>query len=77
MAIQELKLVESRRYLHRGPYRSGDHATHRFELDLEEGGNDETSIPWLKAEEFLEKYRMSRSSFWDLVDLIKDDEVFK
>jgi hypothetical protein len=33
--------------------------------------------PWLNEAEFKDKYRMTRSSFWLIVDLIKDHEVFE
>jgi hypothetical protein len=33
--------------------------------------------PWLNADEFKCKYRMTRSSFWLIVGLIKDHPVFK
>ena len=75
-AVQELETVESKRYLERGPYRSCKTSESRFQDDLDEG-MDESSIPWLKPDEFLEKYRMSRETFWDLVELIKDDPQFQ
>ena len=34
-------------------------------------------MPWLTEEEFLQKYRMTRDSFFKLVDLIKDNKVFR
>ena len=65
--------VLNSRYLFRGPYRNKAHQI--FERDLYE---DETGeqLPWLTDEEFLQKYRMKRSSFWRVVDLIKDHPVF-
>jgi hypothetical protein len=76
LLVDELESIKAKRYICRGPYRSGNNCSNRFEQDLDEG-EDGTSIPWLKHDEFLEKYRMSRDTFWDLVELIKDDEVFQ
>jgi hypothetical protein len=79
----------SRRYLFRkSKYRKGDD---RFKIDLEnndveedpndDGGDDieeeAIQLPWLTDEEFLQKYRMTRSRFDIIVDLIKDNQVFK
>jgi hypothetical protein len=77
LAVDELEIIESQRYLNRGPYRSTDNSRKRFEQDLNEGNEELTSVPWLKADEFLEKFRMSRESFWDLVGLINDDPIFQ
>ena len=33
--------------------------------------------PWLNDAEFKDKYRMTRSSFWLIVDLIKEHKVFQ
>ena len=64
----------NKRYIDRRPYRSGKEQG-IFQRDLYE---DETGeqLPWLTDDEFLQKYRMSRESFWQLVDLIKNDVVF-
>ena len=75
-AVQELETVESKRCLERGPCRSSKTSESRFQDDLDKG-MDESSIPWLKPDEFLEKHRMSRETFWDLVELIKDDPQFQ
>ena len=66
--------VLSRRYLlPRGSYRGYCHRI--FERDLYE---DETGeqLPWLHCDEFLQKYRVKRGSFWRIVDLIKTHPVF-
>ena len=64
------RLEEASRYSTRGKYRNGDAST-IFEEDLKE------DPPWLNDAEFKDKYRMTRSSFRLLVDLIKDHRVFK
>ena len=63
--------VSNSRYLFRGNYRSSVPVS--FTRDLSTGGEFET--PWL-TDEFLEKYRMRRDSFQQLVGLIKDHPVF-
>eukprot|EP00977_Amphora_coffeiformis_P022929 scaffold11850_cov102-Amphora_coffeaeformis.AAC.1 len=71
----ELRQLESARYVFRGKYRSHRKAVQRYEDDLAD--ENDVNIPWLKEEEFLEKYRMSRDAFAELLDLIKDDIAFK
>jgi hypothetical protein len=78
--------AEGRRYLFRQPkYRKGED---RFVADLdadEEPENEEitsleeeeANLPWLTADEFLQKYRMSRQSFSSVLEEIKDHEIFK
>jgi hypothetical protein len=51
-------------------YRDGL-ASNVFAEDLREDS------PWLNEAEFKDKYRMTRSSFWLIVDLIKDHHVFQ
>ena len=49
-----------------------------FDRDMEEeDSNDEDSHPWLTDEEFLQKYRIHRESFKDLVNRIRDHPVFR
>eukprot|EP00977_Amphora_coffeiformis_P023412 scaffold13313_cov91-Amphora_coffeaeformis.AAC.1 len=67
--------LESARYVCRGKYRSHRKAVQRYEDDLAD--ENDVNIPWLKQEEFLEKYRMSRDAFAELLDLIKDNIAFK
>jgi len=75
-AISHLESVQSKRYLERGPYRTSERANQRFEEDLYEGNSETESIPFLKEDEFLYKYRMTRESFKRIVDLIKDNPLF-
>jgi hypothetical protein len=53
MLVHELKSIQSKHYLSRGPYRSWKNSMSRYAEDLDDG-MDETIIPWLKPEEFLE-----------------------
>ena len=57
--------ADSRAYYRRGAVS----AIFTEDLDLESG--------WLNDAEFKDKYRMTRSSFWLIVDLIKDHAVFR
>ena len=78
--IERKKLYEElkgKRYLARcNRYRKGykDEIFQRhFNVTVDENGQN----PWLSDLEFKELYRMSRTSFWHIVGLIKDHEVFK
>ncbi len=68
----KFQIEEGLRYLaaSRPNYRNGL-ASAVFEEDLNKDS------PWLNADEFKCKYRMTRSSFWLIVGLIKDHPVFK
>jgi hypothetical protein len=82
-----LRNAQERRYVFRpGRYRSGGMET-RFSTDLvdqavldssssSESDDKEELQPWLNEEEFIQKYRMTRSSFNVLLNLIKDNPVF-
>eukprot|EP00978_Attheya_sp_CCMP212_P013581 scaffold34094_cov42-Attheya_sp.AAC.3 len=67
--------VSGRRYLWRNKYRRGKSEA-IFHRDLNINQTEE-QLPWLNDDEFLEKYRMHRSSFWELVDRIKDHSIFQ
>jgi len=76
----------SKRYLFRGRYRQANHAAflsmmsyvHPDGADNSDDSSTSTSsLPWLNETEFLNEFRMSPINFWKLVDLIKDDRVFK
>ena len=67
--IQKLKRTRRSRYLKRLFYRRS--SNNQFLDDLQ---SDEDSF--LNDDEFLHKYRMQRSSFTKLVDMIKDHSVF-
>jgi hypothetical protein len=64
------------RYSYRNSYRKG-YSTTVFERVLEEEDDDGGTTPWLTENEFLQHFRMHRSSFAHLVGLIKDHDVFK
>ena len=67
--------VESRRYLNCPKYRMGG-SFDIFERDLSSNETGE-QLPWLSEDEFLQKYRMHRSSFQQLLTLIQDHPVFE
>jgi hypothetical protein len=68
--------ISSQRYVFRNLHRAG-YSKWTFNNDLkEEGSDDDDEVAWLSEEEFLQKYRMHRVSFWKLVSLIKDHRVF-
>ena len=49
-----------------------------FSVDNDSVYTDELpTIAWLTDEEFLHKYRMSRPSFFRILDLIKDHKLFQ
>jgi hypothetical protein len=48
-----------------------------FNRVLEDDDSTGSNQPWLTNEEFLQNFRMQRGSFVQLVDLIKDHEVFQ
>ena len=77
--------VSNRRYLHRHSRNRKGKSKVIFKEDLQEkpaeeedssSSGSEEKQPWLNDDEFLQKYRMSRSSFNRLVELIKDDPIF-
>jgi hypothetical protein len=67
--------LQQRRYVFRDHHRNGIRQYNIFDRDLVEEVVDDVP-PWLNAVEFLEKYRLHRSSFWSLLDLIKDHPIF-
>ena len=67
--------ANNQRYIFFPKYRKGNNL-HIFARDLYEDPTGE-QLPWLTDEEFREKYRMGRDSFWMLVDLIKAHPVFE
>ena len=69
--------LQQRRYVYRNTHRNGTKAYNIVERDLTEQTEDDDEPPWLTDDEFLEKYRLHRSSFWSLLDLIKDHPIFK
>ena len=73
--VQSLELVKGHRYHQkRSKYRKA--RTYLFEADLKDEGGDDDEVPWLTERELLQKYRMSRTSFHAIYDLIKDHSVF-
>ena len=73
--IDEYQELLSKRYSFRGSYRKARYS--RFVDDLETNENNNGAAPWLTDKEFLQKYRMSHESFLKIVDLIKDNDIFK
>jgi hypothetical protein len=70
----KLNSAQNRRYLFRGRQRrSGIHEC-LFLCGLTE---DSTEIPWLNDVEFISEFRVSRTSFVALHDMIKDHPIFK
>jgi DDE superfamily endonuclease len=68
--------IKNKRYLmERKPYCTG--LNNVFVRDLKDQDNEDGSPPWLQEEEFLQKYRMHRESFRQLLDMIKDNPVFQ
>ncbi len=73
--VQSLDFAERHRYhKKRSKYRKA--RMFLFEADLKEEGEDDEEVPWLKDRKFLQKHRMSRTSFHAIYDLIKDHSVF-
>jgi hypothetical protein len=76
--------AENSRFLFRSNRCRTGAAEERFATDLAEEGkrgsddeeDDDTIQPWLNEDEFLQKYRMSRTSFHILLDKIRDHPVF-
>jgi hypothetical protein len=64
------------RYSYRNSYRKS-YSAMVFERVLEEEDDDGGTTPWFTENEFLQHFRMHRSSFAHLVELIKDNDVFK
>ena len=73
-AFRKLCEAESQRYSTQRKQRK--YSMNHFREDLEES-DQRGEVPFLTDDEFLQKYRMSRESFNELVGLIKDHEVFK
>ena len=67
--------LKQQRYITRGPYRTGL-SLNIFQTDVYEGCVDSGHLPFLNDVEFLQKYRLSRTSFSKLVTLIQDHPVF-
>ncbi len=88
---EQYKELSSKRYLFRGGrYRKSNHAAVMSILsyyepdDLNTTGDSSVlssgsgkSLPWLNETEFLNEFRMSPMDFWRIVDLIKDDRIFR
>ena len=74
-AFRKLCEAESQRYSVQRKHRK--YSQSQFREDLEESEERGEVIPFLTDDEFLQKYRMSRESFKELVGLIKDHEIFK
>ena len=71
-----VEAVSSRRYvLPRKPYRKGG-AQGIFARDLQSSDSENGTPPWLTEEEFLQKYRMHRDSFHEILEKIKGHPVF-
>ncbi len=68
----KLSFAEKSRYIFREQYRKSTEAV--FEKDLNTGSSEER--PWLNADEFKKKYRMSREALDFITEIIKDDDVF-
>ncbi len=66
---------QSRYLLKQQPYRIGL-ARNVLQIDLQSTAGEEGDPPFLSDSEFLQKYQMSRRSFWKLVSLIKHHPVF-
>ena len=73
-AFRKLCEAESQRYSTQRKQRK--YSMNHFREDLEES-DQRGEVPFLTDDEFLQKYRMSRESFNELVGLIKDHVVFK
>ena len=79
-----LAKVNRQRYLHRYSRNRKGKSRLIFKEDLQEkpaeeeesSSGSEEKQPWLNDSEFLQKYRMSRSGFHRLVELIKDHPIF-
>ena len=69
----QLQRTEQRRYLGRLPYRVSSATPFEDDLDVQAS---RSSVPWLTDDEFKQKYRMERTSFDNLVGLIRDHEEF-
>lgn len=87
IVLDRYKEMQSKRYLFRGRYRKADHAAFLSMLshvkvadsddDTSSSSDSSGSLPWLNHSEFLNEFRMSPLDFWKLVEMIKDDEVFR
>lgn len=73
------EMVSIRYHEPRGSYRKADYNVFKEELGFLFGDEETegTARPWLNDDEFRQKYRMSKESFRELYELIKDDRVFK
>ena len=77
-----LSELRKRRYLERPKKHRKSPANERFRTDLnadkkiQDDNSSKSEMPWLTNDEFLQKYRVSRSSFQYIYDLIRDHPVF-
>jgi hypothetical protein len=78
-----LSKIRKSRYLNRSNKYRKSPAVGRFETDLnlDDGESNassdtESDLPWLSDDEFLQKYRVTRKSFYAILSLIKDHDVF-
>lgn len=85
-AVVCLSEIRRRRYLQRPSKYRKSPAAERFANDLnttrtQTGDNNDSSeeseMPWLTDDEFLQKFRVTRSSFQFILDKIKDHSVFE
>ena len=76
-----LSEIRKRRYMDRNKYRKSPSGG-RFETDLNAGSNnadlssDTSDLPWLTDDEFLQKFRVTRNGFEEVLNKIKDDSIF-
>jgi hypothetical protein len=69
-ALQQLKSAIRSRYLTRAMYRRYSNSQFGDDIEADDGS-------FLNPNEFLQKYRMKRTSFDKLLSLIKDHPIFK
>lgn len=77
-----LSELRKRRYYQRPPKYRKSPAAQRFETDLNEEILSDSStssgeMPWLTDDEFLQKFRVTRTGFKFILDKIKDHSVFE
>lgn len=75
-SFAKLRRKQRNRYEERTPYRSHRYAGPQYQRDLTSSNGNEEDVAWLNDTDFLRKYRMTRESFNELVELIADDSVF-
>ena len=69
-----IRALEEKRYIEQPRSRNGSkHQLFQRDLEIDKTG---VQLPWLNDEEFKQKYRVCRHSFWSIVDLIKHHPVF-